>query len=178
VSKKAVPVTVPDLKLLEGVVDVRILDAARAASESMDRAGIRHALIGGLAVGAYGYVRATKDVDFLVDEDAFVHHGGGIVTHKPGVPIFVNGVTVDVLSDSVVESELDDPVETRGVPIIGPEALVYLKLRAHRRRDKEDVIELLRTGLDEGDVRSFLEVAAPELIARFDALADQADSEE
>jgi hypothetical protein len=175
-SKKTTDV--PDFQLLEGVVDPRILDAARAASKAMDAAGIRHALIGALAVGAYGYVRATKDVDFLVDEGAFVHHGGGIVTHKPGVPIEVNGVHVDVLTDAVVEADLDEPFVTRGVPIVAPEALIYLKLKAHRRRDKEDVIELLRAGLDEQRVRDFLEEVAPELLDLFLELAERADEEE
>jgi hypothetical protein len=117
--------SVPDFKLLEGVIAPRILHAARAASHSMTRTGIRHALIGGLAVGAYGYVRATKDVDFLVDEDAFEHHGGGIVTHKAGIPIEVSGVAVDVLSDPAVDEQLDSSIDSQGVPIVRLEVLVF-----------------------------------------------------
>jgi hypothetical protein len=169
---------VPDFSLLEGVVAPRILQAARDASSSMHRAGIRHALIGGLAVGAYGYVRATRDVDFLVDDHAFEHHGGGIVTHKPGVPIAVHGVAVDVLSDPAAASVLDNPIYSDGVPIVDLEALIYLKLKAHRRRDQEDVVELLRAGYDESRIRAYLKKHGPELVDRFSEWVRLADEEE
>ncbi|HSN99340.1 MAG TPA: hypothetical protein VLS89_13685, partial [Candidatus Nanopelagicales bacterium] len=74
------PTHLPDLSLLEGIVAPRVLDALRAASQQLTRVGIRHALVGGLAVGAHGHPRATKDVDFLVGDEAFAHHGGGLVT--------------------------------------------------------------------------------------------------
>jgi hypothetical protein len=35
---------------------------------------------------------------FSVGDEAFEHHPGGIVTMKPGVPIQVDGVLVDLLS--------------------------------------------------------------------------------
>lgn len=82
----------PDLDALEGVVAPRVLDAMRTASKQLRKAKIRHAVVGGLAVGAYGFARATKDVDFLVGEEAFQHHGGGLVTIAPGVPILVGDV--------------------------------------------------------------------------------------
>ena len=53
----------PDLRLLEGVVASPVLSAMRAASRALTSLGIRHAVAGGLAVGAYGYPRATQDVD-------------------------------------------------------------------------------------------------------------------
>jgi len=37
------------------------------AHTALDKAGITHALIGGLAMGHHGVHRATKDIDFLVD---------------------------------------------------------------------------------------------------------------
>src|SRR5262245_7034073 len=120
----------PDIALLEGVIDARILGAARMASEAMTRSGIRHVLIGCLAVGAYGYVRATKDVDFLVGSEGFEHHGGGIVTLK--VPIEVNGVPVDSLAEDALRDEMDSPVESRGIPVVSVGALFLLKLKAHR----------------------------------------------
>ena len=39
----------------------------RAAAAQLDRRGVRHWL-GGLAVGAHGFPRATKNVDFLVGD--------------------------------------------------------------------------------------------------------------
>src|ERR1700738_2528562 len=96
----------PDLAALEGVVSSKVLNAMRISHEELTRAGVPHLLAGGLAVGAYGYPRATKDVDFLVGEEAFMHHGAGIVTMKPGVPIQVAGVAVDHLSAQANEDHL------------------------------------------------------------------------
>src|SRR5436190_2264571 len=100
------PAKRPDLSLLEGAVAPQVLNAMRVASEQLGKLGVRHWLVGGLAVGAYGFARATKDVDFLVSDNAFEHHGGGVVTMKPGVPIQVNGVVVDHLSAQPDEEHL------------------------------------------------------------------------
>ena len=61
----------------------------RVASARLTELGVRHVLVGGLAVGAWGHARATKHVDFLVGEEAFEHHPGGLVTMKYGVPITI-----------------------------------------------------------------------------------------
>jgi hypothetical protein len=171
-------VHLPDFKLLNGVVSDRILDATARASKELDRLGIRHALIGALAVGAYGYPRATKDADFLVGEEGFERHGGGIVTFKPGMPILVNGVVVDVMADEVVEEQVEEPYESEGIPIVDPGALVYLKLKAWRRKDQEDVVQLLKKGLDDKMVRKYLEEVAPDLLEKFDILVGRADDAE
>lgn len=92
------PTKLPDLKLFEDVVASRITQAMRVASAQLKKSGIRHALVGGLAVGAHGYPRATKNVDFLLGEEAFVHHAGGIVTLAPGVPLEVDTIDVDPIS--------------------------------------------------------------------------------
>src|SRR5438477_162072 len=77
-GRRAERMTAADPSLLSDIVAQRVLDALRVASEALTRAGIAHAVIGGLAVGANGYPRATKDVDFLVGDDAFVHHAEGL----------------------------------------------------------------------------------------------------
>ncbi|MFN0121927.1 MAG: hypothetical protein ACKV2V_15645 [Blastocatellia bacterium] len=71
----------------------RVRDAALKTAEQLKHLGIRHALAGGLAAGAHGYVRATTDVDFLVGEEAFDHQGL-LVAFKPGVPIEVDGIRI------------------------------------------------------------------------------------
>src|SRR5438552_2373520 len=88
---------VPDLSLLNSVVAPEILAAMRSASAQFGRAGVRHALVGGLAVGAWGYPRASKDVNFLVGDEAFECHEGGIVTMAAGVPIRASGIPIDHL---------------------------------------------------------------------------------
>lgn len=165
-------VETPDLRLIDDVVAKRIIDAMHASSKALTKAGVRHMLIGGLAVGAYGYARATKDVDFVVGDEAFSRHGGGLVTFKPGIPIEVNHVAVDLLgADVVTAHELDDPEMTERVPIIDFESLIYMKLLSFRRRDQEDIVELFKAGHDEKTMRKFLADYAPELIAKFDKLA-------
>jgi hypothetical protein len=172
-----------DLDQVFRAFDPSYEDAVRLASRSMSEANIRHVLIGGLAVGAYGYIRGTKDIDFLVGEEAFNVHGGGIVTHHPAVPIFAKGLAVDSLTPSFegdekfLEAILNDPPIVDGIPLISVEALIYLKLKAGRRRDQEDVFELLRSGIDSRGVRSYLEANAPELLPRLDRIFEWLEEE-
>lgn len=158
-----------------------VRDAAIAAHEQLERLGIPHVFVGGLAVGAHGYVRATDDVDFLVGEGAFESHAGGIVTFRPGVPIHVAGVAIDYLSveklGAHMRGALDAPVRSEGLPVVPVEDLVYMKLVAHRMRDRADVTELLKRGVDPAAVRRYLDAHASDLLARFEALVEQAERE-
>jgi hypothetical protein len=159
----------PDVSLLDTTVAKPILDAMRAASARLTQLGVRHALVGGLAVGAWGHARATRDVDFLVGEEAFEHHPGGLVTMKYGVPIQVGGVPVDLLSASANRCEdALDTVTAGSVPVAPLEVLVYLKLASPRPRDQADVIELLRLGIERERVRADLQSRAPELVEKWD----------
>ena len=99
--------TKPDPTLLVDVVAPKVLDALRLASEALTLANVRHVVVGGLAVGAYGYPRATGDVAFLVGAEAFHHHAVGLVTMRPEVPFQVNGVAVDLLSVGAEEPFLE-----------------------------------------------------------------------
>lgn len=155
-----------------------VRDAALTAHRQLDRLGIRHAFAGGLAVGAHGYVRATDDVDFLVAEDAFEEHEGGIVTFRPGVPIDVGGVRIDYLTVAnlgpAARAALQAPETHDGLPVVSLEALVTMKLAANRMRDRADVTELLKRGADAARIRASLEADAGDLLERFDALVAQA----
>lgn len=158
----------PDLALVEDVVAARVLAAMRTSSSLLTRLGVRHVLVGGLAVGANGHPRATKDVDFLVGDEAFVHSEGGVVSLAPGVPFQVDGVPIDLLSADTSEGHLaavlDGPM---GAPIDAPR-LIYMKLKANRMRDQVDVIELVKAGIDRDDAREYLEKNAPQLVPSFD----------
>ena len=116
-----------DLGLLDDVVRDPVLKAMRIAASEFSRLGVRHWLVGGLAVGAYGYPRATKAVEFFVGDEAFEVHSGGIVTMKPGVPIQANGVIVDHLSaqagEDFLRASLPSATETLAVAPI--EVLLY-----------------------------------------------------
>jgi hypothetical protein len=171
----------PDLALLDDVVAKKVLDAMRTASKLMRGLGIRHALVGGLAVGAHGYPRATKDVDFLVGAEAFEMHEGGIVTLRPGLPVQIQGVLIDHLSASAREQHLGDCLEAQpaGEIVVAPvEVLVYLKLRSSRQKDLADVVELVKVGIDAQACRAYLQRHAPDLIGRLDRAVLLAAAEE
>jgi hypothetical protein len=164
----------PDLALLDDAVAPRVLAAMRVASARLSELGVRHVLVGGLAVGAWGHVRATKDVDFLVGEEAFEHHAGGLVTMKYGVPIQVDDVAIDLLSARANHREdaLDSPGST-GVPVAPLAVLIDLKLKSPRPKDLADVLELIRLGIERDAIRADLVTRSPELVEKWDrAVAD------
>ncbi len=170
---------VPDLKHLDGIVASRILDAMRIIAAEYCRLGVRHALVGGLAVGANGWPRATGDVDFLVDASAFEHREGGLVLLK--VPFQAAGVPVDSILPADDEPFLaearDSAPSCDGIPVLAVDALMYMKLKAGRMRDKVDVVELLKRGADPVACRAWLAKHAPTLLESFDHLATEAERE-
>src|SRR4051794_24197770 len=128
----------------------------RAASRALTALGVRHVVVGGLAVGANGHPRATKDVDFLVGDEAFEHHAGGFVSLRPGVPIQVNGVAIDLLSVQAGEEHLATALEAPMGSMIQAAQLIYLKLKATRQKDRADVVELIKAGVDTTACKAYL----------------------
>jgi hypothetical protein len=170
--------TKPDLSLLDGVVAPEVLSAMHTASGALRDAGVRHVVVGGLAVGANGFPRATKDVDFLVGDEAFEHHAGGLVTLRAGVPFQVRGVAIDFLAPDPHETFLAASLTSEpGMVIDGP-ALVYLKLKSPRHKDRTDVIEMIKGGLDADGCRRYLERNAPSFLPGFEDALTRARAEE
>ena len=167
---------------LAGVVPAEFIEAARLASRRLTEMGVSHVLVGGMAVGAHGYPRPTKDVDFLVGEEAFEHHGL-VVTMRPGLPIAIGKVAIDLVSldareRKVLKPFLRRPAKGAGVSIIPIEALVYMKLQAGRQRDRSDVVELVKAGAVDGKrMQSFLVKHAPRLLFSWGELERMAGSE-
>ncbi len=168
----------PDPSLLKGVVAPEVLDAMKAASAALKRVGVRHVVVGGLAVGANGFPRATRDVDFLVGEEAFEHHAGGLVTLRPGVPFQVNRVAVDFIGAEPGEGFLAAALEAEAGSMIEAPPLIYMKLKSPRHKDRTDVIELVKAGLDVDRCRVYLSVHAPSFVAEFDAAVGRARAED
>jgi hypothetical protein len=175
----------PDLSRLRGVVAPEILNAVEVASAKLTEAGVPHALAGGLAVGAYGYPRTTDDVDFLVGDEAFEHHRGGLVTLR--VPLIAVGkVRVDLVPIDASPGErkqllpaVESPCRSEQIPIIPLEALIYMKLKAHRQKDIADLVELLKRGrMDADEVSRNLVQAAPDLVRKWDSVRKAAAEEE
>ena len=172
----------PDLHYLDGVVHPRIVRAMHAADAALRRAGVPHALVGGLAVGVHGAPRATRDVDFLVGEEAFEHHGGGLVTVRAGVPVAFEGVAVDPLSIGAGEKFLRRTMEKApvvgGVPVLPIAALVYLKLKSPRGKDRGDIEEMIKAGaVDAAATRAYLKRAPVALRRKFDAILASVERE-
>jgi hypothetical protein len=173
-------VNLMDLKDMFRFVAPSVREAAIQTAAQLDRLGIRHALAGGLAVGAHGYIRATTDVDFLVGEEAFDHQGA-LVAFKAGVPIEVNGVSIDYLSPASLgpqlEEILDQPPMSEGLGVVPIDVLIYMKLVAKRRKDMVDVIELVKAGADLTRARDYLRQYAGDLLPLFEDLVNEALTE-
>ncbi len=170
--------TKPDPTLLVDVVAPKVLEALKLASEALTLARVRHVVVGGLAVGANGYPRATKDVDFLVGAEAFHHHASGIVTLRPEVPFQVNGVAVDLLTPEPGEEFLEATLAAPLGTIMEAPPLVYMKLKSPRRRDQVDVIEMIKGGIDTKRCREYLVTHAPSFVPAFDECITLAESEQ
>jgi hypothetical protein len=163
----------------------RVLKALVTASENLTRLGIRHAICGGVAVGAYGFVRATKDVDFLTGDEAFVISSGGITMLAPGVGFAVNDIPTDMVGMTrkghrdgdmrFLEVEIDNPFDLDDMPLISPEGLIAMKLIAFRRKDQLDIIEVLRAGASTIDkcTRYLTTANRPDLVVRLETLKDE-----
>lgn len=118
------------------------------------------ALIGGLAVAAYGHERATRDVDFMsrlplhearrrLQEAGLtveVRHGDP----EEGVPTFlrstVRGMAIDVLPMLVAvdwEHLPEVPLGASAIKVVDLDALLHLKARAGGVQDMLDVAQLV-----------------------------------
>lgn len=136
-------------------------------TEFFNREKLDYAIIGAFALHAYGYTRATRDVDFITRleyqekiinylesqdfetinrTEAFSNHlypAGSVRIDL----LYVEGETADSIFDSVEKKVLFDELK---IPIVSPEHLVALKLFAAssdpQRKLKElaDIKELIR----------------------------------
>jgi len=143
---------------------------------------IAHALVGAFALKAYGYLRATSDIDFLVraeDQARIVAHlesigyetlhcSAGFSNHLHPLAklgridfIYVRGETADVLLSQSRHALI---LEGISVPVVRPEHLVALKLFAARNdpsrlyaelADIQHIVKL--PGLDMEEIRSYFE---------------------
>ena len=169
--------TKPDATLLVDVVAPKVLEALKLASEALVDAKVRHVVVGGLAVGANGYPRATRVVDFLVGAEAFHHHANGLVTMRPEIPFQVNGVAVDLLSPEAGEDFLEATLAAPPGSMMEAPPLVYLKLKSPRRKDQTDVIELVKAGIDAKRCRAYLAAHAAAFVVAFDQCVAAAEAE-
>ena len=162
----------------EGAVNPEILRVACEVSRRLSAAGHAHALIGGLAVWAHGYERATADVDFLVTRRAEASlTGDPLGGEARGKTIRVDGVLVDLLFPKAEEDYLEWAITKScarvidALPVLPLDALVCMKLACGRMRDQGDVVELIKRGwIDRRVVVAYLAVNRPDLVEEFESL--------
>lgn len=124
------------------------------------------ALIGGLAVSAWSRPRATMDVDLLVVAEtenlshlvkALCDAGMSAELRRGGfddpVPFLIRADFLDIIvatkkyeAEAVAES-IAVNVAGREIPVVSPEYLIILKLKAGGPQDLTDVRELLASNL-------------------------------
>ena len=87
-------------------------------------------------------------------------------------------VAVDFIGPEANESFLAATLEAEAGSIIEAPPLVYMKLKSPRHKDRTDVIELVKSGLDVDRCRAFLSAHAPHLVGEFDDAVRRARAEE
>lgn len=166
---------------LADAVASRVLLDAIDASRRLAELGVPHALIGGLAVGVHGHPRATKDVDFLVGEEAF-ELTSPLLVYREELRDLARLSVIDFLAvpadyPSLVEHLV--PASASGeIPVVPVEALILLKLHADRPQDRADIVALLEAGADAAGVTRYLRNHAPGLTTRFAELLPSAHSQD
>lgn len=117
----------------------------------------------------------------LVGPEAFEEKEKGLVILRAGLPIRVGAVAVDLIWIAPGEDHLLDalvrPEMSEGIPVAPIPVLVYMKMRSARRKDAADLVELIKAGIDIRRVRQYLAAKAPDLMARFDDLVEEAERE-
>ena len=140
----------------------RALDEGVAALESL---GLRYALVGGLAVGAWSVPRATRDVDLYAEMPEDVRPSLARALQERGfeVPAMAQelerfgvfrsrsreGVFLDIfdsagpLGEAIIERRRQTVLAGRTLWVIAPEDLALLKAFSDRPRDFDDLVVLL-----------------------------------
>lgn len=140
---------------------------------TLARAGVRHAIAGGIAMAVHGRVRATEDIDVLVDAAqagaldgalrslGYVPRASGIATRYarsplPALPEVVEWIDVLLArrdsGRALIARAQKAPVRWQGLelPVVDPAGLVLMKCLAlaenpNRPMDASDASYLLRT---------------------------------
>jgi hypothetical protein len=176
----------------------------RRAIEFLEKHQLRYAIIGGLALAQWNFIRATKDVDIkvLVSDLDYASVRRAILTAFPDrarlnapdnpfiVAVNIEGVIVDFLltlpgyEEQLIEHALERDLGGWSAWICTAEDLIIQKVSAGRPKDWIDVEELLiaRHGkLDYAYIEDWLSQFAealenPELLAKYHQIRGQVES--
>lgn len=133
--------------------DSAILDAARAVTRVLRESRIRGAIIGGVAVGLHGHVRATLDVDVLAPEplavlDAALRAAGCDFNRRRREFVW-HDVPIHLVTEAQAGRSAQRLTTIDKVLTVSLADLVNIKLRSGlrslvRAQDLADVIGLIR----------------------------------
>jgi predicted nucleotidyltransferase len=175
----------------------------REAVAFLEKQGYRYAIIGGIALAQWGFVRTTHDVDIKVfvpntDYTTVRNALRGIFseparTHIPQNPLIVSvsiqGVIVDFLlalpgyEEQIIERAVQRDLGGWFIQVCSAEDLIIQKVVAGRGRDWLDVEELLiaqHGRLEQAYIEDWLSQFAealeqPEMLSAYQALRDKVD---
>ncbi len=132
--------------------------------------GFEYAVIGGIAVGLWGHIRATKDIDILADIDPdridsasryFESRGYGVEIRRGGISDDVllmlrlripekkgGGIIADILivtrswEREILRNRKRIPIGKEKINVVSPEDLIAMKLRSGSPLDEMDAREI------------------------------------
>jgi predicted nucleotidyltransferase len=151
----------------------------------LEQERVPHALIGAGAMALRGFSRGTADSDLLILDASLLNRGrwdslatgrtleifkgdlgeslAGTVRLKDGGETVDVVVGHDVWQRALIEDADRMTVGDITLPVVKPAALVLLKLHAGGSKDAWDIDALLRSSVDQGQLRTEVERTLPRL---------------
>lgn len=172
--------------------------ALTSAIQALDETGLRYAIIGGLAAGAWGVNRSTRDADLYAElpenrraplQSALEKRGFhvpamrdelaryGVFRSRSGDGVFVDIFdAIGPLGETLLQRRKEIRVFEQTLWVTAPEELFLLKAFSERERDFEDLVSLAslpKLALDLEHVRKWAKrldesVGTDEVSARVD----------
>jgi hypothetical protein len=148
-----------------------MIDGVYTVSSLLRNQGIRHVVVGGVAVACNGYPRTTMNIDVAVGDCAFEYRDK-VTFMKAGLPMKYAGIRIHYVAPTnpfekaMLEQYLVMPAHGDLPPVLPIGPLVVMKLIAGRHKDRADVIELFkrRTVTSIEEIEKFVKVNLPSQI--------------
>ncbi len=148
---------------MSAVITGRASFAVTESSRLMRQAGVRHVLIGALAMEQHGFIRSTSNVDWLIGVEGLTRDGLVIrysfdapfrigafpVRYFAGALMFqAREISDDVTSDDsrLAEAVLRIPHDPDGIEVAPPVYVAGSKLKRVSPKDREDIRQLIQHG--------------------------------